>query len=95
MNKKIVLNTKNIIYSINIEQNSIVKNLNQIISKNKKIIFLIDRKVFYIFRKIKNYKKQNYILVNCSEKLKSFNNYANISEKILPSRRNNNGIIGR
>ena len=83
MNKKIVLNTKNIIYSINIEQNSIVKSLNQIISKNKKIIFLIDRKVFYIFRKIKNYKKQNYILVNCSEKLKSFNNYANISEKIL------------
>ena len=83
MIKKIKLKTKNDIYSINIEPNSILKNLKKIITKKEKIIFLIDRKVFYIFRKLKNYKHENYIVIDCSEKLKSFNNYAKISEKIL------------
>ena len=83
MNKKITLKIKGNIYSINIETNSIIKNLNKIISTNNKLVFLIDRKVFYIFKKIKNYKNQKYLVVNCSEKLKSFSNYAKISEKIL------------
>jgi shikimate kinase/3-dehydroquinate synthase len=83
MNKKITLKTKDNIYSINIEPNSIVKNLNKIINTNNNPVFLIDRKVFYIFKKLKNYKKQKYIVINCSEKLKSFSNYAKISEKIL------------
>ncbi len=83
MNKKIILKTKDHIYSIKIESNSIVRDLKQIISKNNKIIFLIDRKVLYIFQKLKNYKKQNFIVVNCSEKLKSFENYSKISQKIL------------
>ena len=83
MNKKITLKTKDNIYSINIEPNSIVKNLNKIITTNNSVIFLIDRKVFYIFKKVKNYKKQKYIVIDCSEKLKSFSNYAKISEKIL------------
>ena len=83
MNKKITLKTKNNIYSINIEPNSIVKNLNNILVTNDKTVFLIDRKVFYIFKKIKNYKNQKYLVIDCSEKLKSFSNYAKISEKIL------------
>jgi len=83
MNKKITLKTKNDIYSIIIEPNSIVKNLNKIITKNNKVIFLIDRKVLYIFKKLKNYKNQKYLVIGCSEKLKSFSNYAKISEKIL------------
>ena len=83
MNKKITLKTKDNIYSINIEANSIVKNLNKIITENNKIVFLIDRKVFYIFKKLKNYKNQKYLAIDCSEKLKSFSNYAKISEKIL------------
>ena len=83
MNKKITLKTKDNIYSINIEANSIVKNLNKIINTNNKVVFLIDRKVFYIFKKLKNYKNQKYLCIDCSEKLKSFSNYAKISEKIL------------
>ena len=83
MNKKITLKTKDNIYSINIEPNSIIKNLKNIITKNNKLIFLIDRKVFYIFKKLKNYKNQKYLVIDCSEKLKSFSNYAKISEKIL------------
>ena len=83
MKKKITLKTKGNIYSINIEPNSIVKNLNQIITKNNKVVFLIDRKVFYIFKKLINYKNQKYLVIDCSEKLKSFSNYAKITEKIL------------
>ena len=83
MNKKIILKINNNIYSINIESNSIVKNLKKIIATNNKIVFLIDRKVFYIFKKIKNYSNQKYLVIDCSEKIKSFNNYAKISEKIL------------
>ena len=49
MNKKITLKTKDNIYTINIEPNSIVKNLNKIISTNNNAVFLIDKKVFYIF----------------------------------------------
>jgi len=83
MNKKIVFKIKKNIYSIFIEANSIEKNLNKILLKKENNIFLIDKKVFYIFKKLKNYKKQKYIIINCSEKLKSFENFANISEKIL------------
>ena len=83
MNKKIRIKTKNNIYSINIEPNSTVKNLYNIIASNNKVVFLIDRKVFYIFKNLKHYKKQKYIVIDCSEKLKSFSNYAKISEKIL------------
>ena len=83
MNKKIILKTKNNTYSINIEPNSIIKNLKNTITKNNKLVFLIDRKVFYIFKKLKNYKNQKYLVIDCSEKLKSFSNYAKITEKIL------------
>ncbi len=83
MKKKITLKTKNNRYSINIEPNSMVKNLTSIISQNKKVVFLIDKKVFYIFKKLKNYKNQKYIIIDCSEKLKSFSNYEKISEEIL------------
>ena len=83
MKKRIALTTKNNTYLINIEPNSIVQNLNKFINTNNKVIFLIDRKVFYIFKKLKNYKNQKYLVIDCSEKLKSFSNYAKMSEKIL------------
>ena len=83
MVRTIKIKTKNDLYSIKIESNSIIKNLNKIIHKKDKLIFLIDRKVFYIFKKLKNYKKKNYIIIDCSEKVKCFDNYVKISEKIL------------
>ncbi len=83
MIKKLSIKTNESKYSIEIEANSIEKKLNKIIAKDKKIIFLIDTKIFYLFKKLKNYKKQNYIIINCSEKIKSFSYYAKISEKIL------------
>ena len=55
MKKKITLKTKDNIYKISIEPNSINKNLNKIIATNNKLVFLIDRNVFYIFKKLKNF----------------------------------------
>ena len=83
MIKKINIKTKDKKYSIIIETNSIIKNIKNVISQNKKSIFLIDKKVFYIFKNLKNFSKQNYILINCSEQIKSFKNFERISEKIL------------
>ncbi len=83
MVRTIKIKTNNDLYSIKIESNSIIKNLNKIILKKDKLIFLIDRKVFYIFEKLKNYKKKDYIIIDCSERVKSFDNYVKISEKIL------------
>ena len=90
---KINIKTKNNLYSINIEKNSIVKNIEKIILKKNKNFFLIDKKVFYIFKKLKNYKNQNYIIINCSEKIKNFANYERISEKILKTGIDRNSTI--
>ncbi len=83
MIKKININTNNKKYLIEIESNSVKKNISKIIRKNKKIIFLIDKKVFYKFNNFKGVNKKNCILLNCSEKLKSFENYRLTIEKIL------------
>ena len=83
MKKIINIKTNNGNYSIIIEGKAILKNLNKIISKNKKLIFLIDRKVFHVFKKIKNFNNLNYFIIDCSEKIKSSKYYINLSEKIL------------
>ncbi len=93
MIKKINIKTNNGNYAIIIEGNSILKNLNKIISKNKKLIFLIDRKVFYVFKKIKNFNNLNYFVIDCSEKIKSFKYYINVSEKILKTGIDRNSTI--
>ena len=81
--KQILIKNKKEACSIYIEYGSIKKNLENIISKKNKKIFLIDSKVFFIFTKIKNFKKNNYIKINCSEKIKNFKHYHALCEKIL------------
>ncbi len=84
MIKKINISTKEYKYSIEIETNSVKKKIEQIIkNKNNNAVFLIDRKVFNIFKKIKNYQVQKYLTINCSEKIKSLNNYSNLCQKFL------------
>ena len=84
MNRKINIFTNQNKYSIEIEMNSIIKKINQIIKNNKyNIIFLIDKKVFKVFQKVQNYKKQKYFTISCSEKIKSFKLYSELSQKIL------------
>ena len=55
---------------------------NKIKSYNKNQLFIIDRKVFNLF--IKNqFQIKNLILINSSEKNKSYNKIANVINKIL------------
>ena len=82
MNKKITLKTKDNIYTINIEPNSIVKNLNKIINTNNNAVFLMDRKVFYIFKKVKNYKKQKFAENKSSENTPETQELSNKSDEI-------------
>jgi 3-dehydroquinate synthase len=83
MIKKINILTNESKYSIEIETNSIKKKLKHIISNNNNVIFLIDKKVFNVFKKINNYQNQKYISISCSEKIKSFNFYAKLTQKVL------------
>ena len=83
MIKKINILTKENKYPIEIETNSIRKKLKYIISNNNNVIFLIDKKVLNVFKKLNNYKKQKYICINCSERIKSFNFYNKLTQKIL------------
>ncbi len=83
MNKKIYISANKKKYSIEIETNSIVKKLNKIIDNNKNVIFIIDKNIYKIFKKIKNYNKQKYISVNCSEEIKTFDFYSKLCQKIL------------
>ncbi len=83
MKKTIKISTKEQNYSIEIENNSIIKKLEKITSNQKNTIFLVDKKVLKIFKKFRSYKKFNYISLNCSEQIKSFKVYENITQKIL------------
>ncbi len=93
MIKKININTIKNKTKIKIENNSIHRNLLKIVSENKKIIFIIDKKVFYIFKKLKNYKNYNYISIDCSEKIKNFSTYTKLTEKILDKGVDRNSVL--
>jgi len=83
MNKKINFASKGIKCSVEIEVHSIKKKIESIINTNSNVIFLIDKKVLNVFKKVKNYKNLKYITLNCSEKIKSFQYYSIICNKVL------------
>ena len=85
MNKKIKISVNEKVYLIEIEPNSFKKKIENIIKKNNNVIFLIDKKVFNSFQKVKNFKNQKYISISCSEKIKSFQYYSKICNKIYYS----------
>ena len=83
MNKKINFASKGIKCSVEIEVHSIKKKIESIIYTNSNVIFLIDKKVLNVFKKVKNYKNLKYITLNCSEKIKSFQYYSKLCNKVL------------
>ncbi len=83
MIKKINISTKDKKYSIEIESYSIKKKLENIISKNNNVIFIIDKKVFKTFKTVRNYQSQKYITISCSEKIKSFQHFSKLCNNIL------------
>jgi len=93
MIKKINITTKERNYFIEIKANSINNKIRKIVIENNNTIFLIDKKVFHIFKKLKNYKKQKYIIINCSEKIKNFNYYTDLTHKILNKGVDRNSVL--
>ncbi len=83
MNKKIIITIKKKRHLIEIEKNSISKKIENIISQNNNVFFLVDKKIFNIFQKVKNYRNQKYITISCSEKIKSLHYYSLLCNKIL------------
>ncbi len=83
MNKKINITIKKKKHLIEIEKNSISKKIESIISQNNNVIFLVDKKIFNVFQKVKNYRNQKYITISCSEKIKSLYYYSLLCNKIL------------
>ena len=71
MNKKIILNISKKKYSVRLSKLNKEK-IDKLVNSNNNVIFLIDKKVFNVFEKVKNYKKQKYITISCSEKLSLF-----------------------
>ena len=55
MIKKINITTKERNYFIEIKANSINNKIRKIVIENNNTIFLIDKKVFHIFKKLKNF----------------------------------------
>ena len=93
MIKKINITTKERNYFIEIEANSINKNIRKIIIKNNNTIFLIDKKVFHIFKNLRNYRTRKYIIINCSEKIKNFKYYSILTQKILRKGVDRNSVL--
>ena len=83
MNKKISFSLKEKKYSVEIEVRSIKKKIENVINTNNNVIFLIDKKVFNVFKKVKNYKNHKHITIDCSEKIKSFQNYSGLCNQLL------------
>ena len=83
MNKKINFSLKEKKYSVEIEVRSIKKKIESIINTNSNVIFLIDKKVFNVFKKVKNFRNQKHITINCSEQIKSFKHYSGLCNQLL------------
>tara|TARA_B100001057_G_scaffold140248_1_gene139902 strand:- start:236 stop:1306 length:1071 start_codon:yes stop_codon:yes gene_type:complete len=82
MQKKININNKKLKTSILIKENFISKFIKNIAKKNEKVFCIIDSKI-RINLNINNQKKIIIISLKCGEKIKTFDAYKNLTEKII------------
>ena len=85
MNKKITIKINNIETNIIIKNNFFDKYLKKLIKENKKIFFIINKKLKTIVNNFDETEKLIKIFVNGSEDLKSFNNYLILSVPTINS----------
>jgi len=93
MNKNIVIKTKEKKYSIEIKSNSLIRKLKKIIKQENKVFIIIDKKVNHLIKLLLNCKNLEVLTINASEKIKSFDHYKNITEKIISKGVDRNSII--
>ncbi len=84
MAKEIVV--KNINTKIIIKNKFIINYLIKLSKNNKKIFCVVDNKVKFYLKDLKNRKNIMFIYLNAGEEIKSFDNYNMLSEKIISNK---------
>jgi 3-dehydroquinate synthase len=93
MKKIIKIKTKTATYKIVVERNSVLKNINNEVKLNKKTFIIIDKKVSFLIKNLKDNKKVNIIKINGGEKIKSIEYYNKICLQLLKLRIDRNSLI--
>ena len=83
MNKKIIVNTKEKKYTIEINNNFILNRLKKISNNKSKLFIIIDTSVNYLLDNLNLSKNVCIIKIKGSEKIKDFKSYIYITKKIL------------
>ncbi len=83
MNKRIKIETSDKKYFIEIKFNFFKKKLLKLVKNDKKIFIVIDSKVKYLIKNFQFKKNINVITISASEKIKNFNNYELLINKLL------------
>ena len=82
MQKKININNKKLKTSILIKKNFISKFVKNIAKKNEKVFCIIDSKIKNNLN-FNNQKNIKIISIKCGEKIKTFDGYKNLAEKLI------------
>ena len=92
MQNKLSIKNKNLKTEIIIRKNYISKFIESIANKNEKIFCIIDSKVKNRI-KFTNKKNVKIFSIKCGEKIKTFDYYKNLSEKLIKHNVNRRSII--
>ena len=90
MQNKLIINNKKLKTSILIKKNYISKFINNIAKKNEKVFCILDNKVKLNFTKPKNIK---IISIQCGEKIKTFDGYKDLTEKLIKNNVNRKSVV--
>ena len=90
MQSKLSINNKRLKTSILIKKNYISKFINNIAKNNEKVFCILDNKIKLNFVKQKNVK---IISIQCGEKIKTFEGYKVLSERLIKNNVNRKSVI--
>ena len=90
MQTKLTIKNKRLKTSILIQKNYISKFINNIAKKNEKVFCILDSKIKINFIKQKNIK---IISLRCGEKIKTFDGYKDLSERLIKNKVNRKSVI--
>ena len=93
MKKKIRLKNNSINTSIIFKQNYIVSFIKKMSKQNKKIFFVVDLKIKYIFNNLSNFKNLNCIFLKCGENIKNIETYNKLCEYLIQKKVDRNSIL--
>ncbi len=92
MQTKLLIKDKKLKTSILIKKNYISKFINNISKKNEKVFCILDSKIKINLNLI-DQKNIKIIFIKCGEKVKTFNKYKNLSEKLIKNNINRKSAI--